>query len=131
MILLDTSAWIEFLKPRSTFKITEDQLELVCTCHPIYQELLQGIRDDLVFQQLKNRFQSLIFLDDPIPADRYLEAAQIYRQGRKRGLTIRSSQDALIAAIAIHHDVLLIHQDRDFEAISRYTSLKTATKMPR
>jgi predicted nucleic acid-binding protein len=56
--------------------------------------------------------------------DLYLEAADIYRLGRRKGYTIRSSLDCLIAAIAIHNNASVWHCDRDFDAISRYTSLE-------
>jgi len=55
----------------------------------------------------------------------FLEAAELFRQGRRRGYTIRSSVDCLIAAVAIHNRVPVWHQDRDFTAIARYTSLRT------
>jgi predicted nucleic acid-binding protein len=40
-------------------------------------------------------------LSDPVPEAVFLQAAEIYRQGRQKGYTIRSSTDCLIAAIAI------------------------------
>jgi predicted nucleic acid-binding protein len=64
-------------------------------------------------------------LSDPIPLALYLEAAEIYRQGRRKGLTIRSSVDCLIAAIAIRNAVPVWHRDRAFEALARFTSLET------
>jgi predicted nucleic acid-binding protein len=64
-------------------------------------------------------------LADPVPLRLYREAAEIYRQGRRRGITIRSSVDCLIAAIAIDHKVAVWHHDRDFSAIARYTTLET------
>jgi predicted nucleic acid-binding protein len=55
----------------------------------------------------------------------YVAAADIYRQGRRRGLTIRSATDCLIAAIAIRNGVPIWHRDRDFEAIASFTALET------
>jgi predicted nucleic acid-binding protein len=47
----------------------------------------------------------------------------MYRSGRRRGLTIRSSADCLIAAIAIENRVPVWHKDRDFAAIATFTDL--------
>jgi predicted nucleic acid-binding protein len=68
-------------------------------------------------------------LSDPIPRALYVEAADIYREGRRHGLTIRSSLDCLIAAIAIHHKVPVWHRDRDFGSISKFTRLQTVNPL--
>jgi len=52
-------------------------------------------------------------LEDPVPAEAFVEAAEIYRSGRRRGYAIRSTVDCLIAAIAIRHGVPFWHKDRD------------------
>jgi len=54
----------------------------------------------------------------------FFSAAEIYRQGRRRAITIRSSVDCLIAAIAIDHGIAVWHRDRNFSAIARYTGLE-------
>ena len=38
---------------------------------------------------------------------------------RKQVLTIRKSSDCLIAAIALEHGALLVHNDRDFLALAQ------------
>ena len=58
----------------------------------------------------------------------FLEAAEIYREGRRRGYTLRSSIDCLIAAIAIENGIPVRHRDRDYDAIGRYTRLKIVGK---
>ena len=58
-----------------------------------------------------------------------MEAAEIYRQGRKSGYTIRSSIDCLIAAIAIENDVPVWHKDRDFSFIARYSRLQAYDRL--
>jgi len=62
-------------------------------------------------------------VSDPLPLNTFLEAARIYSLGRRQGLTIRSSTDCLIAAIAIENNVPVWHADRDFSAIARLTPL--------
>ncbi|MCX6124076.1 MAG: PIN domain-containing protein [Proteobacteria bacterium] len=67
---------------------------------------------------------SLTLFANPLPLELNLEAAEIYLRGRQRGLTIRSSTDCLIAAIAIQFDLIVWHRDRDFDHIGKYTGLR-------
>lgn len=57
----------------------------------------------------------------------WLDAAAIYRELRRRGITIRSMVDALIAAVAIRIDVPVLHRDRDFGAIAQHSALRLVT----
>jgi len=69
-------------------------------------------------------------LDSPVPIERFEFAGQIYREARARAITIRSSNDCLIAAIAMHHDVLLLHGDRDFDRIAELFPLRARNLIP-
>ena len=102
-----------------------DQLFKFVTCAPIVQEVLQGLRDTPASDVFGAGLLALPRLSDPVPFDTYLQAADIYRLGRRKGYTIRSSVDCLIAAIALENRVPVWHRDRDFDEIARYTSLRT------
>ena len=78
----------------------------------------------------RTAFLAIPVLGDPLPLRLYVSAAEIYRLGRRRGITIRSSADCLIAAIAIDHGVPVWHRDRDFSAIARYTGLEAVESAP-
>jgi predicted nucleic acid-binding protein len=65
---------------------------------------------------------------DPMPLEIFLQAAEIHREGRRRGYTIRSTTDCLIAAIAIEHGATVWHKDRDFTVIARYTPLRVRSE---
>jgi len=54
----------------------------------------------------------------------FLEAAGLYRTARRRGLTIRSSVDCLIAVCALRNDLEVLHDDRDFTALSEVSTLR-------
>jgi predicted nucleic acid-binding protein len=125
MILADTSIWIDLLAGALT--IRDEELPNLVVCGPVVQEVLQGLRQGAVSDAFRDRFLALPIVSDPIPLDLYVSAAEIYRQGRKRGLTIRSSTDCLIAAIAIENSIPVWHRDRDFRAIARYTALEART----
>jgi predicted nucleic acid-binding protein len=124
MILVDTSTWIEILSKKLPRALPERELLRFCTCGPIIQEVLQGLRSDPRSDEFCEAFLALPVLSDPIPLQLFLSASEIYRQGRKRGITIRSSIDCLIAAVAIDNRVPVLHRDRDFDAIAQYTGLE-------
>jgi hypothetical protein len=125
MTLVDTSVWIELLNGPLGSRVTEAELLNFVTCGPIVQEVLQGLRDDPAREAFRESLLALPVLSDPLPIALFLSAAEICRFGRAKGYTIRSSTDCLIAAIAIENRVPVWHKDRDFDAIARYTSLRT------
>lgn len=127
MILVDTSVWIEFFRGRNTpealylCQAIENQDDL-CTCGPILQEVLQGIRADADHVKTKQYLLSLVYL--PVGRASYLDAADIYRWARRRGETLRKPIDCVIAACAIRQSAFLLERDSDFDAIARYAPLK-------
>jgi predicted nucleic acid-binding protein len=125
MILVDTSIWIELLNARLGSRVPEGELVDFGTCGPVIQEVLQGMRNDPASAAFRDAFLALPVLGDPLSRELFLWAAEIYRLGRAKGYTIRSSTDCLIAAIAIDNQVSVWHKDRDYEAIAQYTSLRT------
>ncbi len=52
------------------------------------------------------------------PIDTHVEAARLFAQCRRAGKAPRSSNDCLIARIAIEHDLALLQSDRDFRFIA-------------
>jgi predicted nucleic acid-binding protein len=123
MILVDTSVWIELLSSRRA--VPEAQLVQFATCGPILQEVLQGLRPGVQSDAFRQAFLALPVLSDPIPLHLFLRAADIFSLGRRKGITIRSSVDCLIAAIAMENRVPVWHRDRDFAAIAKFSSLET------
>jgi predicted nucleic acid-binding protein len=85
----------------------------------IYQEILQGASDEKVFREYCSYFSSQRFLHPRDPVETHERAARLYFECRRKGLTVRSSNDCLIAQIAIEHAVPLLHDDRDFEGIAK------------
>ena len=124
MILVDTSVWIELLNGKLNKRLVSEDLLRFVTCGPITQEVLQGLRLDAYTDGIRQAFLAIPCLCDPIRLDTFLEAAEIYRHGRRNGYTIRSSTDCLIAAIAIENSVPVWHRDRDFRFIAKYTRLE-------
>jgi predicted nucleic acid-binding protein len=127
MILVDTSIWIELLNGNRG-DMRKDDLVVFVTCGPIVQEILQGLRPGPESDAFRRAFSAVPVLSDPLPLKTFQAAADIYRQGRRKGITIRSSVDCLIAAIAIENEIPVWHRDRDFAAIARYTALETVAE---
>lgn len=124
MILVDTSVWIELLAGR--LSVRAEDLPRLTVCGPIVQEVLQGLKPGLASDAFREAFSAIPVLNDAINLDVFAAAADIYRQGRRRGMTIRSSIDCLIAAIAVANSVPVWHRDRDFSAIATFTPLETS-----
>jgi predicted nucleic acid-binding protein len=133
MILVDTSVWVDLLGLARRHRVPAERLPEFATCPVVIQEVLQGIRNDLAHQRAKEGLLSLPRFGDQAPVEIHLEASEIYRLGRRRGVTIRSSTDCLIAATALRHQLTVWHADRDFDAIARFTGLKAvqSTHPPR
>ncbi len=126
MILVDTSIWIELIKGKIHLK-EPDLLLRFRTTGPILQEVLQGLRPGRESGAFKDSFLAIPRLCDPLTWDLYAQAAEIYREGRRRGHTIRSSTDCLIAAIAIETDIPVWHRDRDYTVLASFTPLRIFT----
>ena len=125
--LVDTTVWIDFFLNKDTAQTQTLQHMLnasedICICGVILAEVLQGIREDADYEAVASRFDAFLFL--PMHQRTFVNAAQLYRALRRRGITIRNAVDCMIAAVAIEHDVPLLHQDRDFNPIARYCGLK-------
>jgi len=124
---VDTSVWIDYFNGRDLPAVHQlsNYLkdEIVCSCPPVIQEVLQGIRNEREYLLTKDHFLSLeILAADPIEAS--IGAADLFRHLRKQGVTIRKSYDCLIAWYAISHRVKLQHTDHDFMRIAEHTSLQ-------
>ncbi len=125
-ILIDTSAWIDFFRgaPSRENALLKDCLnrrEHIFIAGVIAQEILQGIRDDSQYNAVREFLFFLSKIDTQFSD--YVGAANIYRDLRRRGATIRSPVDCLIAALAIRHRLFLLHKDRDFTVIARHHPL--------
>jgi len=128
VILVDSSVWISYLNAKSTQET--EFLESILGKSPIvlpdlvYSEILQGYRDDIVFQETKS------FLDEfPFAIigskELSLASAQNYRFLRKKGITIRKTIDCYIASYCISKDIPLLHSDRDFDPFVAHLGLKS------
>ena len=125
MILIDTSAWVEFL--RDTGSAVCDRVEAllesdIATCDVVRMEVLAGARDERHLRSLQRLLARAVVL--PMgPAD-YDDAATLYRTCRREGETVRKLIDCLISAVALRSDVPILHNDVDFDVLGRHTELR-------
>lgn len=125
MILVDTSAWIEFLRDTGSpaCERVDELLDApMATCDPVRMELLAGARGESHLDDLRRLLARATVLPTG-PAD-YEQAAALYRTCRRQGETVRKLIDCLIAAVAIRASVPILHGDSDFDALARCTSLQ-------
>jgi predicted nucleic acid-binding protein len=125
MILVDTSAWIEFL--RDTGSPVCDEVDRLlagdlATCDAVRMEVLAGARDEAHLRQLRKLLARATNL--PIGPMDYETAASLYRTCRQKGETVRKLIDCLIGAVAARHDVAILHADTDFAALARHTAVE-------
>lgn len=128
-VLVDTSVWIPFFNgiesPQVEYLkqgIQEDQPLYLCPV--IIQEILQGIRSEEEYENVKDSILAFP-VPDWRPIEASISAAQLYRSLRKKGITIRKSNDCLIAAFAQQFDLAVLHIGRDFSLMAGQGVIRT------
>ena len=132
LILVDTSAWIDFFnhadsKHARCLKELIDLDEELSLVDIHLTEILQGISSEKAFGELR-RYLSLFPILRPRSIETYVNAASISRICRKNGHPVNKTVDTIIAAVAIESGSTLLHKDKDFDVIARYTPLKSYYK---
>ena len=126
-VLVDTSAWVEFLRatgsPHHLWLREAIKLERpLAWTEPILFELASGASA----AEQATTLRSLLLRGPGLPllglAD-WDDAAALYRRTRSKGLTIRSTNDCLIATVAIRTGTPLMARDRDFAALATVSDL--------
>lgn len=130
MILIDSSAWIEFLRETGSsihhrVRAALDSGRPLAWTDVVGMEILAGSRDDADRDRLRRLLYGRHFLPIEGPDD-YESAADLYRSCRRGGETPRKLTDCLIAAVAIRNDAAVLSGDTDFEVIARHTDLRLA-----
>jgi len=130
MILVDSSAWIEFLRATGSashlgLRSALERADALASTDLIVMEILAGARDDDDHDRLRRLLYGVEFLAVDGPAD-YEQAAELYRACRSGGETPRKLSDCLIATVAIRNDAALLCEDADFTAIARHSPLRLA-----
>jgi len=129
VVLVDTSVLIDYLgaaenSATKAFQSILDRGIPYGITSFTYMEILQGVRTEREFEQVKHYLDTQKFYGFQDEKASFAEAARIYFLCRKKGITISSTIDCLIARAAIENDVFLLHNDKDFDNIAKVVKLK-------
>jgi hypothetical protein len=123
MYLVDTSVWVDYLRGDATPQVRalKELLagqQIVGVAPIILQEVLQGADSGDRFEKWRKYFTGLCCYLPENPVAAHIDAARMYQSCRRAGRTPRSSNDCLIARIAMEHGLILLHDDQDFRTIA-------------
>ncbi len=131
MVLVDSSVWINYFNGQVTWQ-TEilDQMLIqipVLTGDLILIEVLQGFKSDKEYKKAKESL-SILPCKQLGGYSLAIKSAENYRKLRKRGVTVRKTIDIVIGTFCLNENIPLLHDDKDFEPMSEYLSLKTISQ---
>jgi predicted nucleic acid-binding protein len=88
------------------------------------QEILQGAKDEREWEFLYRNIstQRTLVPENPLPT--HIAAARIFFECRRKGMTVRSTADCIVAQLALENDADLLHDDDDFNRIAEIRPLK-------
>lgn len=132
MVLVDTSVLIGYLKgldnkATDTFQHVLDAGIPFGITSLIYQEVLQGVKSKKEFASVKEYLDTQKFYSLRDHRESYAAAATIYYRCRRRGITIQSTVDCLIAQTALENNLYLLHDDVDFVRMQGVVKLRFLT----
>ncbi|MCX5826499.1 MAG: PIN domain nuclease [Deltaproteobacteria bacterium] len=127
MILVDSSVWIDYFNGNKTAK--SDWLDSSLGNTPIVignlilTEVLQGFQSDKDFKIAKDLLSGIPFMSmgGQVLA---IESAMNYRFLRSKGVTVRKTIDVIIGTFCIRNQLILLHDDRDFEPMVKFLGLE-------
>lgn len=129
MIIVDTSVLINLLRGRTTVaaeRLTRIELEDTPFHIPAIccQEILQGAEDESEWEFLYRNISTQRILVPEDPFQTHIGAARIFFECRRKGMTIRSVADCIVAQLALENDADLLHDDEDFARIASIRPLR-------
>ncbi len=125
MFFIDSSVWIEYLRPKGSAKIKEKVRELlelgvVVVCGIVLVEILRGAKNKIDFDQLYDTFFSLPQI--PINEEVLKRASKWAFEMDRKGKVVSTTD--LIIASAAYKKARLLHIDRDFKMIGEFFDLE-------
>ncbi len=128
MILVDTSAWVEYDRASGSpehlrvHALLDDPGD-IATTELVIAEVASGARTDAREAQLRSLLRRCRLLPLRVPGD--LDGGvSVYRACRQRGVTPRNLTDCVIAAVALRSGASVLARDADFEGIASVTGLR-------
>ena len=131
MILVDTSAWIEFLRNSGSpvcSLVDELLASEIAICNAVRRERWPGRGTNRIWQSLRRRRARAVVI--PTLATDFEDAAALYRRCRQQGETVGKLIDCLIASVAIRSGAPVLHKDADFDVLARHSGLQIHENTP-
>jgi len=129
VILVDSSVWIDFfngtVSAEADFLDSALGIQSVAVGDLILTEVLQGFRLDKDFARAKavlGEFEQL----DLLGSSRAVKAAEKFRKLRSTGVTVRKTNDVIIASYCIDEKIPLLFSDKDFKPFVEKLNLISA-----
>jgi tRNA(fMet)-specific endonuclease VapC len=119
MILIDTSAWIDFFRGRDPLASAVDDAlanNEAALCGPVAVELRRGLLNERERQKVLPLLDACHLLAQP--EQLWTEAGDLGFALRRRGVTPKTV-DLLIATYALSHSASLLTADMDFAAMQK------------
>ncbi len=131
MILIDSSAWIEYYRPDGLAEIKEAvslaiQENTAAVNGIVKVEILVFSSNKGDYKKLLSDFASFHWLE--LKQDVFDLASEMGMELRRKGITIPAT-DLIIAACARVNNTSLIHFDNHFEKIAQFYSLQTISPL--
>ncbi|PHV63301.1 type II toxin-antitoxin system VapC family toxin [Cyanobacterium aponinum] len=129
MILVDSSAWIDYFNGNDTDEVKKLDLYLgnysIAIGDIILTEVLQGFNNDRDYQTAKMLLTSLRVYS-LLGVNLAIKSAENYRFLRKKGITTRKTNDVIIATFCIENNIALLFSDKDFKPFVTHLNLISA-----
>ena len=127
MVIVDTTVWVDYLKgtttPETEWLDREVGRQEIGLTDLILCEVLQGVRRDSEFAAFREQLLEFeVFAVGSVGIA--VEAAENFRELRKRGFTVRKTVDCLIATFCIREGHALLHRDRDYDVFEKNLGLQ-------
>ncbi len=127
MIVVDSSVWIANLRDEDTEAVAKlraiDDPDAILVGDIVLLEVLQGARSDAHAARIESAMREFTvesMLDEALA----VRAAAHYRRLRERGATVRKTIDLVIATFCLERGHMLLHDDRDFDAMAAHLALR-------
>ncbi|ASK27822.1 type II toxin-antitoxin system VapC family toxin [Neisseria chenwenguii] len=129
MLIVDTGVWVDYFNGRANVQTDyldyALQYEKIALTDVILMEILQGFRKNKAYHEARSLLLELACFDI-LGKNNAVRYADYYRQLRQKGLTIRKSNDVMIAGFCIDHQFPLLFQDKDFIPFTTHLGLLSA-----
>jgi predicted nucleic acid-binding protein len=127
MVIVDTSAWVEYFRdgePSVVEKVDRClNQDLVAIGDLVYCEVVQGIRSPRQREEISSFLRALVRYE-MVGFHIAERAAHNFRLLRSHGLTVRKTIDVIIGTFCAENGLQIVHHDRDFTLMAPHIGLE-------